>query len=87
MLRRHFGGVDIMAWDFTLTEEQRMLVDTVRQFMEKEIIPHEREIERLGEVPIELGKQIQKRAKEQGLYAANMPEEAAAAGSISCRRR
>jgi hypothetical protein len=38
-----FGRVDIMAWDFSLTEEQRMLVDTVRQFMEQEIIPHERE--------------------------------------------
>ena len=30
--------------------------------------------------PIELGKQIQKRAKEQGLHAANMPEEAGGGG-------
>ena len=69
-----------MAWDFSLTEEQRMLVDTVRQFMAQEIIPHERETERLGEVPLELGKQIQKRALEQGLYAANMPAEAGGGG-------
>jgi acyl-CoA dehydrogenase len=69
-----------MAWDFTPTEEQGMLVDSVRQFMEKEIFPHEREIERRGEIPIELGKQIQKRAKEQGLHAANMPEEAGGGG-------
>jgi len=69
-----------MAWDFSLTEEQRMLVETVRQFMAQEIIPHERETERLGEVPIELGKQIQKRALEQGLYAANMPAEAGGGG-------
>ena len=69
-----------MAWDFSLTEEQGMLVDSVRQFMEKEIFPHEREIERRGEMPIELGKQIQKRAKEQGLHAANMPEEAGGGG-------
>ena len=33
-----------------------------------------------GEVPIELGKQIQKRAMEQGLYAANMPAEAGGGG-------
>ena len=39
-----------MAWDFTPTEEQGMLVDSVRQFMEKEIFPHEREIERRGEI-------------------------------------
>ena len=57
-----------------------MLVDTVRQFMEQEIIPHERETERLGEVPIELGRQIQKRSVEQGLYAANMPAEAGGGG-------
>jgi acyl-CoA dehydrogenase len=69
-----------MGWDFTPTEEQGMLVDSVRQFMEKEIFPHEREIERRGEIPIELGKQIQKRAKEQGLHAANMPEEAGGGG-------
>jgi alkylation response protein AidB-like acyl-CoA dehydrogenase len=69
-----------MAWDFTPTEEQTMLVDSVRQFMEKEIFPHEREIERRGEIPLELGKQIQKRAKERGLYAANMPEEAGGGG-------
>ena len=69
-----------MGWDFTPTEEQGMLVDSVRQFMAKEIFPHEREIERRGEIPIELGKQIQKRAKEQGLHAANMPEEAGGGG-------
>jgi acyl-CoA dehydrogenase len=69
-----------MGWEFTPTEEQGMLIDSVRQFMAKEIFPHEREIERRGEIPIELGKQIQKRAKEQGLHAANMPEEAGGGG-------
>lgn len=69
-----------MAWDFSPTEEQRMLVDAVRQFMAQEIFPHERETERLGEVPIELGKQIQKRAIEQGLYAAAMPAEVGGGG-------
>jgi alkylation response protein AidB-like acyl-CoA dehydrogenase len=69
-----------MGWEFTPTEEQGMLVDSIRQFMEKEIFPHEREIERRGEISLELGKQIQKRAKEQGLYAANMPEEAGGGG-------
>jgi len=69
-----------MGWEFTPTEEQNMLVDSVRQFMEKEIFPHEREVERRVEIPIELGKQIQKRALEQGLYAANMPAEVGGGG-------
>ena len=69
-----------MAWDFSPTEEQRLLVDTVRQFMAAEIFPHERETERLGEVPIELGKQIQKKSRELGLYAASMPAEVGGGG-------
>ena len=69
-----------MAWDFSLTEEQQMLVESVRRFMEQEIFPHERETERRGEVPLELGKQIQQRAIEQGLYAAAMPEEVGGGG-------
>jgi acyl-CoA dehydrogenase len=57
-----------------------MLIDTVRQFMAEEIFPHEREVERLGEVPLELDKQIQKRSKELGMFAANMPEDVGGGG-------
>ena len=32
--------------DFALSDEQRMLVDTVRAFVEKELMPHEAEVER-----------------------------------------
>jgi acyl-CoA dehydrogenase len=69
-----------MGWDFSQTEEQQLLVDAVRRFMEQEIFPHEREVERRREVPPELGKQIQRRALEQGLYAYNMPAEAGGPG-------
>ncbi|QEX17061.1 acyl-CoA dehydrogenase [Hypericibacter terrae] len=69
-----------MPLDFTPTDEQRMLVETVRTFMEREIFPHERETERLGEVPPELGEQIKQRSKEYGLYAANMPAEIGGGG-------
>jgi acyl-CoA dehydrogenase len=69
-----------MAYDFSPSEEQTMLIETVRQFMADEIFPHEREVERLGEVPVELGKQIQKRSKELGLFAANMPEDVGGGG-------
>ena len=36
--------------DLTLSEEQRLIVDTVRAFVEKELYPHEDEVERLDEV-------------------------------------
>jgi acyl-CoA dehydrogenase len=69
-----------MAFEFSPSNEQQLLVETVRRFMVQEIFPHEREVERLGEVPLGLGRQIQKRAIEQGLYAANMPSEVGGGG-------
>ena len=36
---------------FGLTDEQQMIVDTVRSFVENEIYPHEDLVERTGEVP------------------------------------
>jgi acyl-CoA dehydrogenase len=60
--------------DFALNDEQRMLVDTVRAFVEKELMPHETEVERENQVRPELIAQIRARAKAAGLYAANMPE-------------
>ncbi|MEO7939081.1 MAG: acyl-CoA dehydrogenase family protein, partial [Burkholderiaceae bacterium] len=61
--------------DFDLTTEQTMLVDTVRQFVETELYPHEDLVERLDAVPPELQRAIQAKAIDVGLYAANMPEE------------
>ena len=66
--------------DFTLTEEQRLIVDTVRGFVEKELYPHEDEVERLDEVPAELAAQIRAKAIAAGLYAANMPAELGGGG-------
>ena len=39
---------------FGLTDEQDMIVDTVRTFVENEIYPHEDLVERTGEVPQEI---------------------------------
>jgi len=43
---------------FGLTEEQNMIVDTVRGFVEKEIYPHEARVEELGYVPAEIANEI-----------------------------
>jgi alkylation response protein AidB-like acyl-CoA dehydrogenase len=69
-----------MPIDFQPTDEQRLLVETTRQFIEAEIYPHERAVDRLGEVPPELASQIKGKAIELGLYAANMPESVGGGG-------
>lgn len=66
--------------DFALTDEQRMIVDTTRAFVEAELLPHEAEVERSGHLPMELIKEIQAKAMDAGLYGANMPEEVGGAG-------
>jgi len=66
--------------DFRLDEEQQAIVDTVRQFVTKELYPHEDEVDRLGDVPPELVAEIRTKAIKGGLYAANMPEELGGGG-------
>ena len=63
-----------------LNEEQRLLQTTVSRFMEKEIFPHEELVDKEGQVPIELGRQIENRSKEIGLFAANLPESVGGGG-------
>ncbi len=66
--------------DFSLTIEQKLLIETARSFVEQELLPHENSIEQTGEVPAELKGHIRQRAQEAGLYAFNMPEEVGGAG-------
>ena len=61
--------------NFGLSDEQRMLVDTVRSFVENEIYPHEAEVERRGQVPAELAGEIKQKCIDIGFYAANIPDE------------
>lgn len=66
--------------DFGLNDEQRMIVETTRAFVETELYPHEAQVERSGHLPMELIREIQKKAIAAGLYAANMPAEVGGAG-------
>ena len=66
--------------DFGLNEEQSMIVEATRAFVENELYPHEAEVERTGHVPMELIRELQKKAMAAGLYAANMPTEVGGAG-------
>ncbi len=61
--------------DFGLSEEQQLVVDTVRQFVETELYPLEDEVERNAHCPRELGREIQNKVKKIGFYAPNIPAE------------
>ena len=65
---------------FGLTDEQEMIVDTVRSFVEKEIYPHEEVVERTGEVPKEIADEIKRKTLDLGFYASNFPEEVGGPG-------
>ena len=66
--------------NFGLTEEQQMIVDTVRSFVENEIYPHEDAVERSGTVPPDIAEQIKQKTLDLGFYACNFPQEVGGAG-------
>ena len=65
--------------DFELTEEQRMIRDTVREFALGEIVPRARDIDEQGEFPHDLIKQMGK----LGLMGLPFPEKYGGSGADS----
>jgi acyl-CoA dehydrogenase len=66
--------------DFSLSEEQHLIIKTTRAFVENELYPHEAEIERTGFLRPDLIAELKSKAIAAGLYAANMPEDVGGAG-------
>ena len=66
--------------DFGLNDEQQMIVDTVRSFVENEIYPLEDDVERTGQVPQEIGEEIKRKVLELGFFAPNMPADLGGGG-------
>ncbi len=66
--------------DFSLSDEQQMIVKTTRDFVVNELYPHEKEVEETGVLREELLLELKQKAIEAGLYAANMPAEVGGAG-------
>lgn len=62
------------------SHETDLVVSTVRRFVETEMYPHEEAVDRQGLVPDEIGRQIETKAHELGLYACNLPEEVGGGG-------
>jgi acyl-CoA dehydrogenase len=61
--------------DFDLSDEQRMLVDTVRRFVETELLPLEDAIEATGRLEPALARAIFEKSRALGFYAMNIPAE------------
>ncbi len=66
--------------DFSLNDEQKMMIDTVRRFIAEELRPLEDEVENTGSLPQDKALAIHQKAKELGLYALNMPAELGGGG-------
>lgn len=65
---------------FGLSQEQEMIVNSVRSFVEDEIYPHEDLVERTGAVPNEIAQEIKRKCQELGFYACNFPENVGGGG-------
>ena len=61
-------------------DENELLLETIKKFMADEIYPHEEAVDKLGYVPTEIANQIEKKSKEIGLFAANLPIEVGGGG-------
>jgi len=66
--------------NFGLNDEQRMIIDTVRRFIDEVLHPLEDGIEASGELPDDTARAVHQQARELGLYAMNMPAELGGGG-------
>ena len=66
--------------DLEFSDEQKAVVETTRNFVRRELVPHEDEVERSGHLDADLAQTLRDTAVRAGLYAANMPEEVGGGG-------
>ncbi len=61
--------------EFSLSEEQKLLVDTVRRFVRAELMPLEEEVESKRRLDPDKARAIFEKSRALGLYAMNIPAE------------
>jgi len=66
--------------DFSISEEQQLIIKTTRDFVRRELVPHEREVESCGVLHEQVWRPLKAKAIAAGLYAANMPADVGGAG-------
>jgi acyl-CoA dehydrogenase len=69
--------------DFSIPDDTRLLVDTVRKFVETEVHPLEEQVESTATVSPDILKTVKTKAQALGLFAMNMPTEVGG-GGLSC---
>jgi acyl-CoA dehydrogenase len=62
------------------SDDQRMVAEGVRAFVETELMPHEQLVEDLDQVPPDLFAELKAKAIASGFYAMNMPEDLGGGG-------
>ncbi len=66
--------------DFSISHETRLIVETVRRFVESELQPLEEEVETKGALDPDQACEIIQKSKALGLYGLNMPREVGGGG-------
>jgi acyl-CoA dehydrogenase len=61
--------------EFSLGEEQRLLVSTIREFVRRELKPLEQQVEDNGFLADDVARDIRRKSQALGLYAVNIPAE------------
>lgn len=61
--------------DFSLSEEQHLLVSSIRGFIESELRPLEEGIEKTGRLDDKIASKVRAKSQKLGLYAVNIPTE------------
>jgi len=69
-----------MAYDFSFTDEQVMVRDSLRAFMRGQVLPHEDVVYERGDVPEEIEREIRRKSVELGFWNAHFPEELGGGG-------
>ena len=61
--------------DFAISEEHRMMLESVRQFREKELMPLEKEFLLKGELDLEVRRELERKGRDAGFWALEVPQE------------
>ncbi len=61
--------------DFSLNDEQKMMIDTVRRFIAEELRPLEAGLEENGALDRAVAQSVHEKSKALGLFALNIPEQ------------
>lgn len=66
--------------DFSISAEMQLLVENVRRFRERELMPLEKEFLLAGKLPLETRLALENKARDHGFWALDVPEEYGGAG-------